>query len=210
MVADRRATLLRNLLGHARDKLALDVAFVLWDGSTVPDESSSFRPGNLLCRRGAIASLLRRPNIDTLLNLWVTSRVDCATARFSTWPGGGRRFAPGILFATRQAAGVEDRACLSAGACRRPAAARSFERDGVRRDGSPSTNKQNISHHYDVSNKFYSHVPRSGDGLQLRLLHRLGQRSRHRAARQARHDLPQAAAASRARACSTSAAAGAP
>src|SRR5512139_3940556 len=76
MVADRRATLVRDLLGHARDKLALDVAFALWDGSTVPDRLPPSALTIQLADEGTIASLIRRPNIETLLNLWVTSRVD--------------------------------------------------------------------------------------------------------------------------------------
>ena len=59
--------------------------------------------------------------------------------------------------------------------------------------GDPKENKENIAYHYDVSNAFYAALARRGDGLHLRLLHRLGQRHRPDAAGQARDHLPQAA-----------------
>jgi len=157
MVADRRATVLRNFLQHAREKLALDVAFILWDGSTVPDDVPASALAISLADEGAIASLLRRPNIDTLLNLWVTSRVDLRNGTLFDLVG--RR--PKVR--TRNLVRNLDKRLLLKTALAfllapagGPRPLDAFENDVVRRGGDPSTNKQNISHHYDVSNKFYS------------------------------------------------------
>ena len=61
-----------------------------------------------------------------------------------------------------------------------------------------------ISHHYDVSNRFYELDPRPVDGLHLRGLPRRRRHPRGGAVREVRPRVPQARAASRACACSTS------
>jgi hypothetical protein len=38
--AEKRVTSLKALLGHARERLGLDLGFVLWDGSTVAAPTS--------------------------------------------------------------------------------------------------------------------------------------------------------------------------
>ena len=50
--------------------------FALWDGSRVP---ASYPPDKIaiaIADEGAIAGLVRRPNLDTLLNLWISARID--------------------------------------------------------------------------------------------------------------------------------------
>ncbi len=63
-------------LDQTRERLGLGAGFVLWDGVTVP---ATLDPGALAIRivdEGVVAALLRKPNLDTLANLWVTGRVD--------------------------------------------------------------------------------------------------------------------------------------
>ena len=74
--AEKRAKNFRRLLMHARDRLGLDVGFVLWDGSTVPEDLAADAFALVFADEGAIAALIRRPKIETLANLWVASRID--------------------------------------------------------------------------------------------------------------------------------------
>jgi cyclopropane-fatty-acyl-phospholipid synthase len=157
MSAVTRAELLRNLLRHARERLALDIGFTLWDGSSVPDDLHPSALAISFADEGAIASLVRRPNIETLLNLWVTSRIDLRNGTFFDLAARRpkvrtrdflRNFDKSLLIKTALAFLL-----VPAGG---PRPLDQFERDGGRRDGKAATNKQNISHHYDVSNKFYS------------------------------------------------------
>jgi hypothetical protein len=62
----------RKLLAHAREILELDIGFRLWDGSTVPDDLDPAAFAIRFADEGVIASLLRSPNPETLLNLWVS------------------------------------------------------------------------------------------------------------------------------------------
>jgi len=74
--ARKRLDSLRRLLISAHDTMRLEFGFVLWDGSTVPADL----PGDALAigiaDEGVVAALVRRPNADTLANLWVSARLD--------------------------------------------------------------------------------------------------------------------------------------
>jgi len=74
--ASERLTSFKRLLTHAREHLGLDIGFVLWDGSTVPDSLAPGAFAVVFADEGAIAALVRRPKMDTLANLWVTARID--------------------------------------------------------------------------------------------------------------------------------------
>ena len=106
---------------------------------------------------GVVAALLRRPNADTFLNLWVTSRIDIRNGDI-------------FEFLARQPKlrSKEIRRRLE----KRPALATALKflfvpRGGpwpledirgheARTDGSEATNKENVHYHYDVSNAFYA------------------------------------------------------
>jgi cyclopropane-fatty-acyl-phospholipid synthase len=152
MVADRRATVLREFLRHAREKLDLEIGFILWDGSTVPDDLEPSALAISLADEGTIASLLRRPNIATLLNLWVTSRVDLRNGSFFDVAARRPKIRTRALLRSMDKSLLMKTALaflLAPGGGPRPL-------DRFESDGKTSTSKQNISHHYDVSNKFYS------------------------------------------------------
>jgi cyclopropane-fatty-acyl-phospholipid synthase len=74
--AAKRLTSLKKLLAHARERLGLDVGFVLWDGSTVPENLSPDAFAVSIADEGAVAAVMRRPNADALANLWVSGRLD--------------------------------------------------------------------------------------------------------------------------------------
>ena len=73
--AARRLQSLAFLLAQLRERLGVDVGFVLWDGSTVPTDLKPNALAVVVADEGAVAALVRRPNIKTLANLWVTSRI---------------------------------------------------------------------------------------------------------------------------------------
>jgi len=73
--AARRLQSLAFLLAQLRERLGVDVGFVLWDGSTVPTDLKPNALVVVVADEGAVEALVRRPNIKTLANLWVTSRI---------------------------------------------------------------------------------------------------------------------------------------
>jgi len=74
--AARRLETFKRLLAHLHGLASLDFGFVLWDGSTVPADLPPDALAIAFADEGVVAALLRRPNADTFLNLWVTARVD--------------------------------------------------------------------------------------------------------------------------------------
>ena len=74
--AAKRVESFRQLLAHARERLGLDLGFVLWDGSTVPETLPPSALALVFADEGAVAALIRRPKIETLANLWVAARID--------------------------------------------------------------------------------------------------------------------------------------
>jgi cyclopropane-fatty-acyl-phospholipid synthase len=151
MVADGRATVLRKFLRHVQENLDLEIGFILWDGSTVPDDLDPSALAISFADEGAIASLLRRPNIATLLNLWVTSRLDLRNG--TIFDVAARR--PKVR--TRNFLRSFDKRLVMKTALAFLLAPAGGPRPLDRFENrNKSTNKENISHHYDVSNKFYS------------------------------------------------------
>ena len=82
MSAAERVERLKRLLGHVRERLGLDFGFVLWDGSTVPADLAPSELAFVIADEGVIAALLRRPNLDTVIDLWVTARFDIRNGTF--------------------------------------------------------------------------------------------------------------------------------
>lgn len=145
----------RKLLAHAREILELDIGFRLWDGSTVPDDLDPAAFAIRFADEGVIASLLRSPNPETLLNLWVSSRIDLENgdmfdlvarrpkvrtreirkqlSKFQVL-NTGRKF----LFVDRGGPWPL-----------------SDQPDEKPSDGNAEENQKNIAYHYDVSNAFY-------------------------------------------------------
>jgi cyclopropane-fatty-acyl-phospholipid synthase len=72
----RRLDSFKRLLAHVREALPVDVGFVVWDGSTVPADLSPDALAIALADEGAVAALIRRPNLHTILNLLVSAQID--------------------------------------------------------------------------------------------------------------------------------------
>ena len=155
--AARRLESTKRLLGHLRELLAFDFGFVLWDGSTVPADLSSQALALVLADEGVVAALLRRPNADTFLNLWVTERIDIRNGVIFDFLAQRpkprtqeirRRLDKRLALATAQ------RFLFLPRGGPWPLAA--IHGDEARADGSPTANRENVQYHYDLSNAFYA------------------------------------------------------
>lgn len=153
---DKRLAALRRLLAEAHEKLGLKLGFRLWDGSMVPVAWPRDGLGIAIADPGVIAALIRKPRLDTLLNLHVTDRIailngsifDLAAARPEGKVGRLARNIPkSAVF------DVVRRFLFAPGTAE--AAVSHRKGDEIARDGAPATNKANIAYHYDVSNAFY-------------------------------------------------------
>lgn len=156
MSPGNRITGLKTLLAHLRDKTKLDLGFVLWDGSTVP---ADLAPGALaitIADEGAIGALVRKPKLDTILNLWVTKRIDIRNGTAFDIAGIGDRVRGRDLRAA-----IDKKLAFTAllkflfvprGG---PWPLETIGQDRPS-DGSERENKTNIQYHYDVSNAFYT------------------------------------------------------
>ncbi len=156
MGATGRLESFKQLLAHARERLGLDLGFVLWDGSTIPGNLAPEAFAVSLADEGVVASLTRRPSPETLLNLWVSGRIDLRNGTLFDLVRNrpkvrSREFRKTLdkwlvvrtplkfLFVPRGGPWP-----LESVADERPS------------DGSPEENKKNIHYHYDVSNAFYA------------------------------------------------------
>jgi cyclopropane-fatty-acyl-phospholipid synthase len=154
--ADRRLEDLVKLLGHARERLGLDLGFVLWDGSTVPAGLRRDAFAMKIADEGAFAALLRRPKLNTLLNLWVAGRIDLRNG--SLFDLGARR--PKVR--TRDFLRVLEKRLALRVAAKFLLVPRGgpWPLEQIRKtpvaDGSESVNRENLQYHYDVSNEFYA------------------------------------------------------
>jgi cyclopropane-fatty-acyl-phospholipid synthase len=154
--AAERLKVFRQLLTHSRERLSLDIGFVLWDGTTIPDTLAPDAFAIVLADEGAVAALIRRPKIETLANLWVAGRIDLRNG--SLFDLVARR--PTIR--TRELRKVIEKSLL----IRVLAKFLLLPRGGPwpleqihgekARSGDEAANKKNIEYHYDVSNEFYA------------------------------------------------------
>jgi cyclopropane-fatty-acyl-phospholipid synthase len=151
-----RLEIFRDLLDEAHRALDLQFGFELWDGSTVPRDLPSYAMRLVIRRENVVASLLRRPRLDTAVNAYVAGLLDLKNGTIfdlaAQRPQGkiGRRLkGVGKLRALKVAFQFFRAPADMPRPLDRPA-----EGTGSR-DGKPSTNKANIAYHYDVSNDFY-------------------------------------------------------
>jgi cyclopropane-fatty-acyl-phospholipid synthase len=151
-----RLEIFRDLLDDAHRALDLQFGFELWDGSTVPRDLPSYAMRLVIRQESVIASLLRRPTLDTAVNAYVAGLLDLKNGTIfdlaAQRPQGriGRRLR-GVskLKAIRTAFRFFRAPADMPRPLDRPAQGTGS------RDGQPSSNKANIAYHYDVSNEFY-------------------------------------------------------
>jgi cyclopropane-fatty-acyl-phospholipid synthase len=146
----------RRLLTHINQRLLPDLGFVLWDGSTVPADLRPDALAFVIADEGAVAAMMRRPNVDTFLDLWVTSRFDLRNG--SLFDLAARR----PKTRSRELMKSFDKRLALATLGRflfvprgGPWPLEAVRRNKAGTDGSEAANKTNIHYHYDLSNRFY-------------------------------------------------------
>jgi cyclopropane-fatty-acyl-phospholipid synthase len=151
----RRLDNLKSLLGHARERLGLDIGFAFWDGSCIPVNLAPDALAIAIADEGVIAALIRRPTLETLLNLWITKRFDLRNGTLFDLA----RIQPKVRL--REFRKTLDKRLLIGTALKFlfvprggpwPLAATPDSRSSA---GGESENKANIQYHYDLSNTFY-------------------------------------------------------
>ncbi len=153
----KRLAYLKRLLAQAHQRLGLDFGFVLWDGTTVPADLAAEALAVKIADEGVIAAILRRPNLDTLANLWVAARIDLRGGSVLDFLQ--RRPRVGARWMLRT---LDRRLLLTVAMMFLPVPrggpwplAR-VRGDRARADGSEAANKANVHYHYDLSNAFYA------------------------------------------------------
>jgi cyclopropane-fatty-acyl-phospholipid synthase len=154
MSAKTRLLSLRKLLSHSHERLGLDFGIILWDGSTIPD---GLAPGALALHvgdEGVVAALIRSPKLETILNLWVSGRIDLRNG--SLFDFVARRPKARIKDFVRM---LEKRLVLSVAAKflfvprGEPWPLERIHKNPVA-DGSESANRKNVHYHYALSKVF--------------------------------------------------------
>jgi cyclopropane-fatty-acyl-phospholipid synthase len=148
---------IRRFLAHARDQLSFDFGFLLWDGSTVPADLPSSELAIAIADECAVAALMRRPKLETIVNLWVAARIDIRNG--SIFDLAARR--PQVR--TRKFLKSVDKRLALATAVKfafvprgGPWPLEDIRGDKAPADGSEDANRKNIHYHYDLSNVFYA------------------------------------------------------
>ncbi len=154
--AQKRLNAFRQFLAGLHASLQLAFGFRLWDGSLVPQTLAPDALMVAIADEGAVAALLRRPNIITLCNLWAARRVDILNG--TLFDVAARRPAMKTkdikkAISLRNALGLAMQFLFVPRGGPWPLEAIGQDRPS---DGSSAQNKQNIAHHYDVSNEFYA------------------------------------------------------
>ncbi len=152
MSAATRLDDFRRLLGHVRVTYGIDIGFILWDGSRVPADYPEGAIAVQLADEGVVAALVRRPKFDTVLDLWVTKRIELRNGSvidaFSIRPKVRTREFRKRLDKWLAFRALRQFFFLPRGG---PWPLEDF------RNGKPiSGNKDNIQYHYDLSNAFYT------------------------------------------------------
>ena len=155
--ADRLQSFKR-LLANARERLGLDLGFVLWDGSTLPADLPADALAISFADEGTIAGLVRRPRMDTLSNLWVSKRIDIRNGTLFDLAA----VRPREKVRTKDFLKSVDKFSLLGLVMRfwRVDRGGPWPLETIPNEkpssGDPKENKQNIAYHYDVSNAFYA------------------------------------------------------
>lgn len=146
----------KRLLAHARERLGLDLGFVLWDGSSVPADWPANGLAIAIADEGVVGAFVRHPNLDTLANVWVSGRLDIRNGTIFDIAA----IRPKVR--TREFRKNLDKWLAISTLAKFLLVPRGgpWPLEGVAddrpSDGSPEENKKNIAYHYDASNAFYA------------------------------------------------------
>ena len=155
--AHARLERFKRLVAHLREILGFDVGAVFWDGSSLPTDLAPDALAIAISDEGAVAAVIRRPSLHTLMNLLVTGRVDIRNGWLSDLILRRskvknreiiRRLDKSLLVST-----VASFLTVPRGG---PWPLETMRGDGAGADGSEAANKANIQYHYDISNAFYA------------------------------------------------------
>jgi cyclopropane-fatty-acyl-phospholipid synthase len=137
--------------------MALQFGFRLWDGSTIPTSLPADALLLSIADEGVIASLLRRPNLDTLANLWAAARVDIHHGTIFDFVQRRPKARTRDILRGR----TVDRRLAVTALLRFLLVPRGgpWPLENIPRDrpssGDPEENKRNVEFMYDQSNRFY-------------------------------------------------------
>ena len=156
--SEKQLAAAKSLAASLSEKLDLDLWLTLWDGSSVPlGQNVSSRREVRIADPGVIATMLRHPSLDTLIQLYIAKRVDFDGGTLVDFgeqfvkPKGGVKFknlpklallkglSP-FLFAPTEA----------------PREVGGFEGEITGKHRKLADNKAFIQFHYDLSNDFYA------------------------------------------------------
>jgi len=145
------------LIAHIRDVMGISIAFRLWDGTRIPANASDDALTIVIADEGAVSGLFRSPKIDTLINLYVSKRIDLLNGTLfdlvAERPKVRSREVRRLLDKKLLLRSFADFVFSPRGG---PWPLEQIRGDLAQRDGSETANKENVHYHYDVSNAFYA------------------------------------------------------
>ena len=155
--AARRLQSLKSLLAHLRERLGVDIGFVLWDGTTVPGDLVADALALAIADEGAVAAMIRRPKLDTLFNLLVSARLELRNGSlFDLMTLRPRVRSKDFRKALDKSLALGTAARFLFVPRGGPWPLEELHGNKAGRDGSEASNKENIQYHYDLSNAFYA------------------------------------------------------
>lgn len=155
MYDESRLLSLKRLLTQVRDLLELDLGFILWDGSTLPAVLAVDVPSLRIADEGVVAALVRRPTLETLVDLWAVGRIDlCNGSLFDVMARRPKVRLKRLLSSLDKSLvlGVATKFMFVSRGGPWPRSAR----DRIAASNSENADRNNIQYHYDVSNDFYA------------------------------------------------------
>ena len=150
--AAKRLDALKALLAEAQAKLGLKFGIKLWDGRLIPHGYPDELPRIAIHDEAVIASLVRRPSLDTLLKAHVAGRASIENG--TLFDLAAMRPEVKTSKALKQI-GYGKIARTAARFLLAPSKPPPDLKGGSSGSGTPESNQANIAYHYDVSNDFY-------------------------------------------------------
>ncbi len=154
--AESRLASLKRLLAEIHRRIEPGFGFRLWDGSKIPETWPADGLLLAIADEGAIAALLKGPNITTFANLWAAARIDIENGTIfdlvQRRPKGRTKELRKSLASITTLRALAPFLFVPRGG---PWPLEAIGRDRES-DGSEAENTRNIAYHYDVSNAFYA------------------------------------------------------